>query len=138
MRPPPPNALVNKIVALTLCLLVFSGTLGLGAVWVRQEIFSTANRSNVLESKIADIERRLDEVDAGVAIALSPATLLKSNETMRLGLVVPKAIQVVRMPGSPESRLALKRNQEIFSVSSTARLSGTNSEKFRLVIASSP
>ena len=138
MRPPPPNALVNKIVALTLCLLVFSGTLGLGAVWVRQEIFSTANRSNVLESKIADIERRLDEVDAGVAIALNPASLLRRNETMRLGLVAPKEIQVVRMPGSPEIRLQAKRNQEIFSVSSTARLSDNTSGKFRFVTASYP
>ena len=137
MSPPPPNALINKIVALTLCLLVFSGTLGLGAVWVRQEIFSTANRSNVLESKIADVERRLDEVDAGVAIALNPATLLHCNETMRLGLLAPKEIQVVRLAGSPEIRLRERRNQEIFSVS-VARMSGANSGKFRFALASNP
>ena len=137
MRPPPPNALVNKIVALTLCLLVFSGTLGLGAVWVRQEIFSTANRSNVLESKIADVERRLDEVDAGVAIALNPATLLRCNETMRLGLVAPKETQVARLWESPVDRLRQRRNQEIFS-DSAARLSGANTGKFRLVLASNP
>jgi len=135
MRPPPPNALVNKIVALTLCLLVFSGTLGLGAVWVRQEIFSTANRSNVLESKIADIERRLDEVDADVAIALTSKQLERRNETMRLGLVVPKEVQVVRLPGSPELRLAAKRNMEIGASLSSNR---TNSGKFRLVVASNP
>jgi len=135
MRPPPPNALVNKIVALTLCLLVFSGTLGLGAVWVRQEIFSTANRSNVLEGKIADIERRLDEVDADVAIALTSRQLEQRNETMRLGLVVPKEIQVVRLPGSPELRLAAKRNMEIgASLSSNSTYTG----KFRLVVASNP
>lgn len=137
MRPPPPNALVNKIVALTLCLLVFSGTLGLGAVWVRQEIFSTANRSNVLESKIADIERRLDEVDAEVAIALTPARLKRCNETMRLGLVAPKEIQVVRLAGSPEVRLQARRNLEIFSTAPAA-LSDTNTGKFRLVVASYP
>jgi len=138
MRPPPPNTLVNKIVALTLCLLVFSGTLGLGAVWVWQEIFSTANRSNVLETKLADVERRLDEVDAGVAIALNPASLLRRNETMRLGLEAPKQIQVVRMQGSPEIRLALKRNQEIFSLSTTARKSGPTAGNARLVTASFP
>jgi len=135
MRPPPPNALVNKIVALTLCLLVFSGTLGLGAVWVRQEIFSTANRSNVLESKIADIERRLDEVDADVAIALTSKQLERRNESMRLGLVVPKEIQVVRLPGSPELRLAAKHNLEIGASLSSAR---ANAGKFRLVVASNP
>ena len=138
MRPPPPNALVNKIVALTLCLLVFSGTLGLGAVWVRQEIFSTANRSNALESRIADVERRLDEVDAGVAIALNPATLLRCNETMRLGLVAPLEIHVKRLAGSPELRLAAKRNQEIFTISTTARDSRATAANFRLVTASYP
>jgi len=137
MRPPPPNALVNKIVALTLCLLVFSGTLGLGAVWVRQEIFSTANRSNALEGKIADVERRLDEVVASVAIAENPANLLRSNETMRLGLVSPKEVQVVRVAGLPEMRLQSKRHQEIFTVS-TARLTSAASNEFRLVTASIP
>ena len=135
MRPPPPNALVNKIVALTLCLLVFSGTLGLGAVWVRQEIFSTANRCNMLEGKIADIERRLDEVDADVAIALTSKQLERRNETMRLGLVVPKEVQVVRLFEIPEYRLAAKRNLEIGASLSSNR---TNSGKFRLVVASNP
>jgi hypothetical protein len=131
--------LVNKIVALTLCLLVFSGTLGLGAVWVRQEIFSTANRSNVLESKIADIERRLDEVVAEVAIAENPQQLKDRNVSMHLGLVMPKeGIQVVRVLGSPEFRLLAKRNQERISVSSTDRLFGSGSGKFRLVTASYP
>ena len=133
MRPPPPNALVNKIVALTLCLLVFSGTLGLGAVWVRQEIFSTANRSNVLESKIADIERRLDEVVAEVAIAENPKALEELNKTMRLGLAAPKEIQVKRLWESPEFRLAARRNLEI-----GAGLSGTSAGKFSLIIASNP
>jgi hypothetical protein len=137
MRPPPPNALVNKIVALTLCLLVFSGTLGLGAVWVRQEIFSTANRSNALESKIADVERRLDEVEAGVAIAMNPATLLRCNQTMRLGLVAPQEFQVRRMAGSPELLLAAKYNKEMFSLS-TVRQTGAVASNSRLVIASYP
>ena len=138
MRPPPPNALVNKIVALTLCLLVFSGTLGLGAVWVRQEIFSTANRSNALESKLADVERRLDEVDAKVATALNSKSLQQLNETMRLGLVSPNETQVVHMSGSPEARLALRRNERIFSLSSTARKTGALAANFNLNTASNP
>ena len=137
MRPPPSNALVNKIVALTLCLLVFSGTLGLGAVWVRQEIFLIANRSHALENQIADVERRLDEVNAGVATALNPAALLRQNDRMRLGLVSPREVQVVRLPESPELRLAAKRNSEIFTVS-TAGFGDAAAPKFRLVTASNP
>lgn len=117
MKPPPPHALVSKLVMLTLALLVFAGTLGLGAVWVRQEIFSSANRSRGLEVKLADIERRLDEVNAEVAAALNPDALLRRNDAMRLGLAMPVEAQVARFPGvSPETLLATKRNREIFQL----------------------
>src|SRR4051812_5413349 len=66
MKPPPAHGLVNQLIALTLLLLAFSGSLGLGAVWVRQEISQTANRSRSLEVKVANVERRLDEVNADV------------------------------------------------------------------------
>lgn len=114
MKPPPPHALVSKLIALTLALLVFADTLGLGAVWVRQEIFSTANRSRGLEVKLADVERRLDEVNAEVAAALNPDALLRRNDRMRLGLAMPVEAQVARVAVSPETLLAMRRNREIF------------------------
>lgn len=134
MKPPPANANVNRLIALSLLLLVFSGTLGLGAVWVRQEISQTANRSRALVAKIADVERRLDEVNAQVASAVNPDVLLKQNQAMRLGLGTPKEAQVVRVDGSPELRLAAKRNREIFNVASVP--AGDSALTFRLVTAS--
>jgi hypothetical protein len=134
MKPPPANANVNRLIALSLLLLVFSGTLGLGAVWVRQEISQTANRSRALVAKIADVERRLDEVNAEVAAAVNPDVLLKQNQAMRLGLATPKEAQVVRVEGSPELRLAAKRNREIFSLASVP--AGDSAPVFRLVTAS--
>lgn len=116
MKPPPANALVNKLIVLTLALLVFAGTLGLGAVWVRQEIFQTANRSRQVEIEIADVERRLDEVRAEVASALNPDALLRQNQAMRLGLVLPREEVVSRISGSPEFELASKRAGEAFTV----------------------
>ena len=130
MKPPPANALVSKLLALTLLLLVFAGTLGLGAVWVRQEIFQTANRSRVLQSRIADVERRLDEVNADVATALNPDALLKQNQVMRLGLIAPREQQVERVAISPELRLASKRSREIFTVA------GSGAVNFQVVAAS--
>ena len=130
MKPPPANALVNKLLALTLLLLVFAGTLGLGAVWVRQEIFQTANRSRVLQNRIADIERRLDEVNADVATALNPDALMRQNEVMRLGLIAPREQQVERVALSAELRLASKRSREIFAVESGSAVS------FQVVAAS--
>lgn len=132
MKPPPANALVNRLIALTLLLLVFSGSLGLGAVWARQEISQTANRSRSLEIKIADVERRLDEANAEVAAAVNPAVLLRQNQVMRLALELPREIQVRRVDESPELRLASKRNREVFRFASA---SGDNPLSFRVVTA---
>ena len=133
MKPPPAHAFINRLIALTLLLLVFSGSLGLGAVWVRQEISSTANRSRALVTRLNDVERRLDEVNAEIATAQSPGTLMRQNEAMRLGLATPKETQVVRVEGSPELRLAAKRNREIFSLASAA---GDHAPAFRVITAS--
>ena len=112
MKPPPAHAFVNRLIALTLLLLVFSGSLGLGAVWMRQEISQAANRSRVLDLKMADVGRRLDEVNAEVAAAVNPDVLLQQNQAMRLALVSPREIQVVRQAphlGAHRGKRALPR-----------------------------
>lgn len=134
MKPPPTHAHVNRLIALTLLLLVFSGSLGLAAVWVRQEISQTANRSRAFVAKVTDVERRLDEINAEVAAAVNPDALLRQNQVMRLGLAMPREIQVVRIAESPELRLAAKRNHEIFSLASAP--AGDSAPVFRLVTAS--
>jgi len=136
MKPPPANSLVNRVIAMTLALLVLSGTLGLGAVWMRQEISQTANRSRAFEGRITDVERRLDEVNAQVAAALNPDSLLRQNQFMNLALSTPREVQVVRVPESAELRLATKRNREVFNLS-TASLEGAANSKpaFRVITA---
>ena len=130
------------MITLTLLLLVFSGSLGLGAVWVRQEISGTANRSHVLQTKFTEVERRLDEVQAEVAAALNPRALLRQNVAMNLALVSPREIQVMRVDGSPELRLASKRNRDIFSVNSAMSASASESAatsnpySFKVTVAS--
>lgn len=135
MKPPPPTAHVNRLIALSLLLLLFSGSLGLGAVWVRQEISQTANRSRALVAKIADVERRLDEVNAEIAAADSPRALLQQNEIMRLGLASPKEVQVVRIEGSPELRLLARLNRDNFN-RAAAEANATGMPAFRIVVAS--
>lgn len=135
MKPPPTNALVNKSVLLTLVLLMFAGTLGLGAVWVRQEIFATANRIRVLEGETADVVRKLDEVSAQIATAESVATLLQQNDTLRLGLATAKEIQVVRVERDPVLELSRKAAAEaIFRSANAAQ--NANAFAFRVIPAS--
>jgi hypothetical protein len=135
MKPPPPNALVNKLVLLTLALLMFAGTLGLGAVWVRQEIFATANRIRVLQGETADVVRKLDEVGAQIATAESVASLLQQNDTLRLGLASAQEVQVVRVERDPILELSRKRSAEaIFNSANAAQ--NANAFAFRIVAAS--
>ncbi|MBI5422846.1 MAG: hypothetical protein HZA32_02080 [Opitutae bacterium] len=135
MKPPPPNALVNKVVLLTLVLLMFAGTLGLGAVWVRQEIFATANRIRVLEGENADVVRKLDEAAAQIASAESVATLLQQNDALRLGLATAKEVQVVRVERDPVLELGRKRSAEAIFNSATAA-QNANAFAFRVIPAS--
>lgn len=135
MKPPPPNALVNKLVLLSLALLMFAGTLGLGAVWVRQEIFATANRIRLLEGETADVVRKLDEVGAQIATAESVAALLQSNDSLRLGLATAKEVQVVRVERDPVLELSRKRSAEaIFRSAEAAQ--NANAFAFRVIPAS--
>jgi hypothetical protein len=135
MKPPPAHGLVNRLIALTLLLLVFAGSLGLGAVWARQGISSAANRNRALEGRLADVERRLDEVNAQVATAVNPDVLLKQNQAMRLGLATPLETQVVRVDISPEIKLLQKRNSEVFSIASASAAAGS-APSFRVLTAS--
>ena len=136
MKPPPAHAFVNRLIALTLLLLVFSGSLGLGAVWMRQEISQAANRGRVLDLKLADVARRLDEVNAEVAVAVNPDVLLQQNQAMRLGLVSPREVQVTHVSESPELRLASKRNREVFNLATASLSDRSNPPAFRVVTAS--
>ena len=133
MKPPPTPGLVNRVIALTLLLLTFTGTLGLGAVWMRQGISQIANSNRALEDQITQVERRLDHVNAEVAAAVNPDALLRQNTFMRLALAAPRELQVVRVAGSAELRLAAKRNQEVFRLGTT---SANPAVAFRVVTAS--
>ena len=136
MKPPPSNTLVNRAILLTLGLLLFTGSLGLGAVWMRQEISQAANESRAIHVQIADVERRLDEVNALVAAAVNPDALLKKNQSMNLGLVTPREIQVQRVGESPELRLAAKRNRDVFRVQAASLDASPRAPAFQFVTAS--
>lgn len=135
MKPPPATAHVNRLIALSLLLLLFSGSLGLGAVWVRQEISQTANRSRTLVVQLADVERRLDEVNAKIAAEVNPGSLLKQNEAMRLGLATPREANVVRVEGSAELMLISRLNRDRFN-RALAEENGPGMPTFRVVVAS--
>ncbi len=108
------SAFINQVLVYTLVMLVFSGSIGFGTVWLRHEISLAANRNRALQAQIDDVQRRLDQLIAEVAAAQTPDALIRLDESLRLGLDSPRQEQVEYVAGDVEQRLAAKRNKGVF------------------------
>ncbi len=126
------HAFVNQLLVYTLVMICFSGSVGLGAVWLRHQISTTANNTKRLEQRIVETERRLSELNTQVTAEQSIDVLARRNSEWRLGLVLPKEPQVVRVSESPERRLAERNAAEVFATENVPALTITPVQ-FRLV-----
>ena len=111
------HAFVNQLLVYALVMISFTGSIGLGTVWMRNQIALTANSIKTLETRTAEVERHIAETTTMIASEQSPDELIRRNAEWRLGLVAPDfRTQIVRINENPEQRLAAKRNREIFAV----------------------
>jgi Tfp pilus assembly protein PilN len=122
------HAFVNQLLVYTLVMICFSGGIGLSTVWLRHQISLTANNTKLLDQRIAETERRIAEVSTSITAEQSIDVLNRRNTEWRLGLVLPKEPQVVRVAESVERRLAARRNAEVFAGDSLV----TTPVRFRL------
>jgi len=109
------HAFVNQLLIGTLVMICFSGSLGLGTVWLRQQISLEANRNKQLEARLAEVSRHLDETSAAIAAEQSPDALLRRDAEWHLGLVPPREPQVTRVPDDVEQRLAAKNRARMLA-----------------------
>jgi len=109
------HAFVNQVLIGTLMMICFSGSLGLGTVWLRQQISLEANRNKQLEARLAEVNRRLDETAAAIAAEQSPEALKRRNDEWHLDLVPPREPQIVRVAGDVEQRLTAKNRARLFA-----------------------
>ncbi len=108
------NAFINQLLVYTLVMLVFTGSIGFGTVWLRHEISLAANRNKMLQADLAEVQRQIDQFTAEIAAAKNPDTLIRLNSEMRLGLVPPREEQSEHVAVDVGLRLAAKRNQDLF------------------------
>jgi len=113
------HAFVNQLLVYTLVMICFSGTIGLGTVWIRHQISLTANATKVLDAQIAECDRRINETKAVLEAEQDTAVLKQRNAQWHLGLVPPTPEQIVRLPGDPVMRLAQKHNRGLLNDSAT-------------------
>ena len=109
------HAYVNQLLVYTLVMICFSGSIGLGTVWMRHQISLAANATKVLDARIAELDRRVNETKAVLEAEQDPAVLKARNAEWHLGLVQPNPEQIVRLPGDPVMRLAAKHNHGLFN-----------------------
>ena len=110
------NAFINQVLVYTLMMLVFTGSIGLGTVWLRHEISVVANRNQKLQAQLAEVQRHLDEVTAEKAAAQSTDNLIRLNSQWRLGLVQPRPEQSEYVGGGVERQFAARRNQDLTTI----------------------
>lgn len=109
------RAFANHLLIYSLVVIGFSGSIGMGTVWMRHQISLTANATKNLEARISEVERHFEEKKMEVEAAQSPAMLEYLNKQWRLGLQLPSPQQVQRVGADPVLLLAAKRNRELFS-----------------------
>jgi len=96
---------VDRLLAGLLGMLLFVGSLGLGAVWLRHQIASSANELESLEGAMVEERRVLARLGAELARATSPGALMLKNRQLALGLAVPQERQIVLVRENVEARL---------------------------------
>ncbi len=114
------RAFVNQLLVYTLGMICFSGSIGMGTVWLRHQISQSANTTRVLDSRLREVERHIAEFNAEIERAQSPAMLEYLNQQWRLGLQQATPAQVTHVGTDPVRNLVAKRNREIFTDSPAA------------------
>ncbi len=110
------HAFINQVLVYSLMMLVFTGSIGLGTVWLRHEISVVANRNQRLQARLAEVQRHIDDFTAEIAAAQSTDNLIRLNAQWRLGLVQPRPEQSEFVGGDVVQRFAARRSQELLTV----------------------
>lgn len=110
MKFPGTQAFVNQMVVYVLVTLAGGGVVGLGAVWMRQQITATANANKALERDVANLRRQLDLLNVQVEQESTNSVLERRNVEWRLGLEQASRDKVTRLTGDARMLLAAKRD----------------------------
>ncbi|MEO6246224.1 MAG: hypothetical protein ABIQ12_12390 [Opitutaceae bacterium] len=81
------RAFVNQLVICLLVAMLASGSIGVGTVWLRHQNSMTAKANSALVARLAQIERRSDELKTLIQGEMRPELLRRRNVSMRLDLV---------------------------------------------------
>lgn len=100
------SAFVHQLVLCLLVTFAVAGSTGLGTVWMRHQISTTANTNRLLAAELTRIERLIDEKKTMIETEQAPEKLRALNTGMRLGLVPMSEVHVEHVTENTADRLA--------------------------------
>jgi hypothetical protein len=109
------SAFANHLLIYTLMAIGFSGSIGLGTVWMQHQISLVAKANKVLEGRLKDYERQSEQATTEIAEEQDVSVLLARNVQWKIGLVAPVKEAVQQVADDPVAHLVLKHNREMFS-----------------------
>jgi hypothetical protein len=108
------QAFVNQLLICLLVTMTCAGSIGLGTVWVRHQNSTTAKVNRALAARIAEVERRNDELTTLIQGEQRPELLRRRNAEMRLGLVPMNEVPVVHVADNVNDRLVERANRDLY------------------------
>jgi hypothetical protein len=114
------SAFVHQIVLCLLVTFAVAGSTGLGTVWMRHQISTTANTNRLLAAELARIERLIDEKKTVIETEQAPEKLRALNAGMRLGLVPMNEVHTEHVTENPADRLAQRASRAFLETDSPA------------------
>lgn len=109
------RAFVNQLLVCLLVMMTVSGSIGLGTVWLRHQNSLTAQANSALVARIAEVERRNDEMKTLIQSEQSPQILRRRNVEMRLGLVPMSEQPIVLVTENVTDRMVERANRGLYS-----------------------
>jgi hypothetical protein len=109
------RAFVNQLVICLLVAMLASGSIGLGTVWLRHQNSTTAKANSALVARLAQIERRSDELKTLIQGEMRPDLLRNRNGEMRLELVPMNELPIIQVRENIIERMAERANRGLFT-----------------------
>lgn len=105
-------AFANQVVLCLILTIGLGGGVGLGMVWVRHKISTTANQVRRLAAEKAETERLISEKRAFVASEQRPDLLRRLNDEFRLGLVPMSDVPLINESSDRAVRGLVERSMQ--------------------------
>ena len=114
------SAFANQLLVCLLVTFTVAGSTGLGTVWMRNQISTTANANRALAAELARVERLIDERKTLIETEQAPDKLRALNASLRLGLVPMNEVHVEHVTESTTDRLSRRAGEVFFSTDRAA------------------